>query len=127
MIRLRTPHGTGVALSTQVAVDDGARVALLHEPGRFRVDVTVEEDTLRTRIRDLAGAGIAYDDAGTPIPRIATAPLPGDARPVQLRVAFTLQTTPALEVVALIAAVRDPADGRTDLTGQAQLTPPVSP
>jgi hypothetical protein len=50
-----------VVISGSKEIEPGARAALLHAEGLFRLDVVVEGDTLRTVVRNLSDGPLAID------------------------------------------------------------------
>jgi hypothetical protein len=97
-------------LTGRALADHGARVALLLEPGLFRLDVTGEEDTLTPRIRLLGPWPVEVLDDGSA--------LGGE----QVRLRFTIA---GRSVTAVLSAREDAASGRIELSAEAVVRPAV--
>jgi hypothetical protein len=117
------PQG-GQVLSNVLTLDDGARAALLHVPGLFRLDVCPQQDTLRTVLRNLTlpQQPVSDEDSGGDVPVV----IQGDGlqalgpRPAHLTLGFTLAGN---RVEIVVATRQDAASGRTTFTAQASLRP----
>ncbi len=101
--------GDGLALSNAVEAFEGARVAVLHAPGLFRLDVVIVPDNVRVIVRNLSSGALAFDSEGYPRPVIL---LDDELETLQLRpghhqLTFTLgEQDDAVDVRVVLATLR---------------------
>lgn len=110
-------------LSDSVDAFEGARAAVLHAPGLFRIDVTPIRDSLRVVVRNLSPGTLSCSAAegyGRPvIPQGSTAAL-APLRPGHHQTTFTLgEDGDAVEVRVMLATLRLSDRGMVRVTGQA--------
>jgi hypothetical protein len=104
-------------------VFEGARAAVLHAPGLFRLDVTPMRDSMRVVVRNLSPGQLTCADAegyGRPVvAQGATAAL-APLRPGHHQSAFTLgEAGDAVEVRVILATLRLTDRGMVRVSGQA--------
>ncbi len=114
--------GDGLVLSHAVEAFEGARVAVLHAPGLFRLDVVIVPDNVRVIVRNLSPGTLVFDSEGYPRPVIV---LDDELETLQLRpghhqLTFTLgEEDDAVEVRVVLATLRVLERGTVQVTGQA--------
>lgn len=114
----------GLVLSNSVTAFEGARAAVLHAPGLFRLDVAVSGESMRLVVRNMSPGPIAYADRGYDQPVV----LQGDTatlrrmRPGHHQLTFRLLGPGRLvEARVIIATLRPVADGLVRVTGQVMV------
>jgi len=105
-------------VSNAVEAFEGARVAVLHAEGLFRLDVAVVPDNVRVVIRNLSGRTLTFEPDGYPRPVVVQGDAHGELalRPGHHQVAFSLGPT---EVRVVLSTLRAVERGTVRITGQA--------
>jgi hypothetical protein len=120
---LVSERGGTTVLSGSTVVPHGARAALLHAPGWFRLDVQPVSDTLRTTIRNLGGGDAAIQGPGYagPVVELSSAT---SLRPARYDLTVEIDGPDGRRSVqVLIGAVADSDTGLTTFTAQAIVEP----
>jgi hypothetical protein len=121
---LATEIPDGVVVSGGIRAHEGARVAVLHVDGLFRLDAVVVPDNLRLIVRNMSGAEMTFEPDGYPRPVL----MQGDdigklaLRPGHHQLAFTLGDPGAdghVEARVVLATLRALEDGTVRITAQA--------
>jgi hypothetical protein len=112
--------GDSLALSRSVEVPEGARAALLHARGLFRLDVCPRDDTVRTVVRNLSTGRLDLRSPGYGAEVLVQGELPETAGPGRYDIDFALgEGEDRVGVRVVIATLKDRARGVTRFTGQA--------
>jgi hypothetical protein len=106
-----------------VDVFEGARAAVLHAEGLFRLDVLVVPDSLRILVRNLCGAELSFEPSGYPRAVVVQGDLGELAlRPGHHQMTFWLgdrAAKGAVQVDVTLATLRMAAQGSVRVTAQA--------
>jgi hypothetical protein len=116
--------GHGVVVSGSADVFEGARAALLHVDGLFRLDVVVVPDSLRLLVRNLSGAALSFEPEGYPRPVVIQGGMPGEMElmPGHHQLSFALSgPEAAVEARVTLATLRLPESGTVSITAQGLL------
>lgn len=109
-------------LSNSVTAFEGARVAVLHAQGLFRLDVALDGDSMRVVVRNMSPGPIAYTDSGyaQPVVMQGEAATLARVRPGHHQLRFRLAGPGHIvEARVIIATLRPVDDGFVRITGQA--------
>jgi hypothetical protein len=115
----------GLVVSNVVEAFEGARAAVLHAEGLFRLDVVVVPDNVRVVVRNLSPGPLAFAPDGYPRAVEVQGDDPAELalRPGHHQVAFTLgEDGDAVDVRVVLGTLRALVRGTVQITGQAIVT-----
>jgi hypothetical protein len=109
-------------LSNSVDAFEGARAAVLHAPGLFRLDVTLIPDSMRVVVRNMSAGPLTCSDEGygRPVAVQGDTATIAALHPGHHQTTFTLgEPGDAVEVRVILATLRLRDRGMVRISGQA--------